>query len=337
MKWNYSTTLICTCFILLACKGDLESVAVNTSSIQIVYEAQLDIYTVSSEGTNLKRLTLGLGGSHPRWSPDGKWIAYYCVNSEHRMTLYMMNRDGTMNELITNVSEPYQVSPIMFEWSPTGEYIAYITPDYRLAVLDMNTRQTQMITEGNVAALPHWSPDGTKILFSYAESGVPDAHIVNRDGSGMRALASQFHHSFASDWSKDSNKILVGCSSDSTIPSPINLFSMYPDGSELKQLTFDGRTSGGAYSPDGSTIFFLDSSRTLCTMKTDGSSKNAIIYLGDYFYKKIKNSSDGTTIFYLRLVPNALGLYSLCKSNSRGENFIVLKDSVGSDFDIFAE
>src|SRR5690606_15686186 len=60
------------------------------------------IYTISSDGEDLKQLTTE-GGYHPSWSPDGQQISFSRIHGEAEdLDIFVMNKDGTNVTQITN-------------------------------------------------------------------------------------------------------------------------------------------------------------------------------------------------------------------------------------------
>ncbi len=80
------------------------------------------IYIMSSAGGDMKQLTNGASSaSSPRWSPDGKKLAY--VNGDQ---LWVMEPDGSNKEQITKISTGAG-GPV---WSPDGHWLAFVSDVY---------------------------------------------------------------------------------------------------------------------------------------------------------------------------------------------------------------
>jgi dipeptidyl aminopeptidase/acylaminoacyl peptidase len=80
------------------------------------------IYVVSIAGGNLKQLTDGQSSSSaPRWSPDGKKIAFTTAGQ-----LWTMDSDGDHKDQVTKISTG-AAAPV---WSPDGKWIAFTSDVY---------------------------------------------------------------------------------------------------------------------------------------------------------------------------------------------------------------
>jgi Tol biopolymer transport system component len=140
---------------------------------------------------------------NPRWSPDGKTIAY----NKSRSEIWVVSPDGGNPRKIIDVRRG---SPVA--WSPDSNWLLFLAPEmkyrlYRFAdgrVFDVN----QPI---GFRAFFSWSPDGRKLLFyrsSYEYSCV--LRVVSTSGGPSFELGRELklwpyvHH-----WSPDSKMIIT--------------------------------------------------------------------------------------------------------------------------------
>lgn len=129
---------------------------------------------------------------HPRWSPDGKTLAFISDRSRvDDFHIYLIPREGGEAERLTygiSVQPPYR-DVSMFKWSPDGTKIAYMQKDdvpqeikerrtmgadelnfekypqfTRVYIVDVTTRKTHVVTRGDVQVWEFdWSPDGENL------------------------------------------------------------------------------------------------------------------------------------------------------------------------------
>lgn len=159
------------------------SAATPTFDRTVAYVRDGNVYT--SRGATERRITDGGGHSRPRWSPDGRRLAYLRSG-----LLWVMNADGTAKRRLT--TRP-AAGPA---WSPDGQWLAFASAGctggpavYRISAAAAGAQPEALFptecrgeTPPAVAAavppaggtLPDrlrsddalaWSPDGTRIAF----------------------------------------------------------------------------------------------------------------------------------------------------------------------------
>jgi Tol biopolymer transport system component/tRNA A-37 threonylcarbamoyl transferase component Bud32 len=97
----------------------------------------------------------------PRWSPDGKRIAFNDVPADGRSEVYIISADGGAPEALTS-GEHGESDPT---WSPDGNSLlfAYGGDSPSIRVLDLNTHQVTELPGSKGIYSPRWSPDGSYV------------------------------------------------------------------------------------------------------------------------------------------------------------------------------
>src|SRR5246500_1010094 len=84
------------------------------------------IWMVPTAGGEAIPLTAeDVSSSHPRWSPDGKYLAFLSARNEGKTQIWLLNRSGGEAQRLTET--PQDVDD--FAWSPEGQRLALVLRD----------------------------------------------------------------------------------------------------------------------------------------------------------------------------------------------------------------
>ena len=207
-----------------------------------------EIYVMNNDGTNQVRITdNNIIDDHPKWSPDGKKIAFRSQNASGASAIFLMNADGSGRTEITPA--------LFFQGCCAGEWHGW-----------------------NMS----WSPDGDQIVFTDVVSWEEGTLvIVNIDGSNRRTLTSGFHPA----WSPDGTKILFIRRVSASFPY-WGLSTIRPDGTDISNIplaqppTYSIFRLPLTWSPDGRKIAFEagnSANSRIDIINADGSDRQIFI------------------------------------------------------------
>ena len=162
-----------------------------------------ELYSISSSGGGLKRLTFANGAStSPVWNPKADTIAFVSDRSGVPK-LYLMNSDGTNAQNLDLPDKGYLIDP---SWAPNGQLLAFSwrrpSGNYDIYVMDVATRQIIELTrDAGRNERPSWAPDGRHLVFESTRSGTRQIWTMLADGSQARQLTTNGHNE-SPNWSQ---------------------------------------------------------------------------------------------------------------------------------------
>jgi len=150
-----------------------ESIALTISK-----QGNKDIYLYDFQSKKLERLTKNISiDTEASFSPDGNKIAF-TSNRTGQVQVYIKDlKSGKISR--ATFEGRYNAKPV---FSPDGKDLALIHrvgKDYRLALLDIASRDLTVMTQNKSDESPYFSPNGGMIIYS-----------TNRDNKGILSIIS---------------------------------------------------------------------------------------------------------------------------------------------------
>ena len=156
-------------------------------AVTLSREGGSQIFLISPEGSGLRRLTTSSAiDTEPRFSPDGQSL-YFTSDRGGTPQIYRMPATGGEAQRIT-FEGSYNVSPRI---SPDGKTLAYITRNgdkFQVALLDLASRQVQILTDSDRDESPSFAPNGRMILLATVIGGRGVLSAVSADGRVKQRL-----------------------------------------------------------------------------------------------------------------------------------------------------
>jgi TolB protein len=209
----------------------------------------------------------------PRWSPDGRLIAYTSYRNGNP-DLFVLNFDSGRRDVVS--SQPgLNATP---GWSPDGQWLAFAMRSgggTNLHLLPKGGGTPRPLTTGpSIAVSPSFSPNGRQIAFNSDRGGNPQVYVMDVDGTNMRRVTFQGNYNASPRWSPRGEKLAFMCRLAGNQICLIN-----PDGTGLQQLTSQGANEDPAWSPDGRHLVFTSTRmgpRDIFSMHADGTEQRRL-------------------------------------------------------------
>ena len=258
------------------------------------------VWLCNADGSNTIQLTKGdKNSSNPKWSPDGKWIAF-TSSRDSKNNLYVLPVGGGEAEKVTEAKS----SVGNYDWSRDGTMIAFTMIDAagdkeeknkkakddwyymdeeikqtRLFVLWLNKKDTagkciqKKLTKENynVNAFD-WSADGKSIAYSYGKSPevndnvYSDISIIDIESGNIQTIANTEAGETNPEFSPD-GKMLVYYSTGDPVdwsgPRYAKIYSMADGKSWRLKATPDENGAIVGWTPDGKNILWSEANKTL--------------------------------------------------------------------------
>src|SRR6267154_6885758 len=122
---------------------DAQSVAYTVKTLLLKEDKSEErIWTVATSAPNADAIPMtaeGVSSSHPRWSPDGKYLAFLSARNEGKTQIWVLNRSGGEAQHLTDT--PQDVDD--FAWSPDSTRLVVVLRDPSEEELDAAKTKTK--------------------------------------------------------------------------------------------------------------------------------------------------------------------------------------------------
>ncbi|HLM56862.1 MAG TPA: S9 family peptidase [Pyrinomonadaceae bacterium] len=213
------------------------------------------VYVVPTGGGEPKQLTSGASNaSTPRWSPDGRKLAFVTGGQ-----IWTMDPDGSDKKQLTKISTGAD-APV---WSPDGRLVAFVSDVYPDCADDECNRRRDQAAEAN----PVKAHTADRLLYrhwtSWKDGKRTHVFVISSDGGAARDLtpgdydAPPFSLGGPPDYafSPDSRELAFARNTDKAEATSTNsdIFLVPVTGGEPRRLTGSNRGADQSplYSPDG--------------------------------------------------------------------------------------
>jgi len=292
------------------------------------------LWMVSTHGGDPISMTAeGVSSSHPRWSPDGKYLAFLSSRNNGKTQVWLLNRLG--GEAIHLTDTPQGVDD--FEWSPDSTRLVLILRDPKPE--DLEAAKDKDKDKPAAAPKPKTPPPFVidRLQFKRDTVGYLDrrrTHLYVFDVASKKTTqvtSGDFDDSEPA-WSPDG--LSLAFSSNRSTPDPDRTYnsdiwivaaSNTDKGAHLTQITSNpGPDRSPAWSPDGKWIAFISqtdlkamiyATHHLAVAPSSGGEAKVLTLAFDRSIRRPRFSADGRSIYF---IADDDGMQSLCRISVTG-------------------
>jgi TolB protein len=240
------------------------------------HTGQKELYEMDYDGMNVRQLTHFHSITLlPKWSPDGKWIAFNSYKAGNPDAWLMSASGGNILELSTR--QGLNTAP---NWAPDSQSLALTLSrggDPELYLIERSGTITRRLTYAKgVDSSPSFSPNGQQIAFISDRAGSPELYVMDVTGANVQRLTyGQWADGPA--WSPRGDSIAY---ERQRSQGRYDIYVVEPSGQNNHLISEAGaRNENPSWSPDGRFLAYAsdrDGPVKICTMGADGSSPHCL-------------------------------------------------------------
>ncbi len=193
-------------------RGGLVDVSKSVNSYEIapdgnraLFETRGDLFTVPVKNGNTRDLTAtpGVHERNPKWSPDGKWIAFVSdASGEDEITILPQDGSGPAVQLTTG-GDTYKYEVF---WSPDSRKLLWADKKNRLQFVDVGTKKVTPVAQAAEWEIRQyaWSPDSKWIAYAKPEEKkMTTVYLYGLDGRQTIPVTDGWFSSYGPAFSSD--------------------------------------------------------------------------------------------------------------------------------------
>ncbi len=207
-------------FEVVTVSGEADSFHLSPTGQRAVISTQGELFTIATDQGGTRRLTNtpAVRDTDPRWSPDGKRIAFVSDKSG-REEVWVCDEFG---------KEPKKVSDGdsqkgQLVWSPDSKSLLFAASDKKLYRHDLDGGKAKAIATGDAIGFggfavssPQWSPDGKWVSFTRSdEAMLPHVYVMpSTGGEAKRITDDDVYSDSGALWTPDGKRIVYTSGAD---------------------------------------------------------------------------------------------------------------------------
>ncbi len=291
-----------------------------------------------SGGTAMPLTAEGESSSHPRWSPDGKHLAFLSSRDEGKTQVWSLYRGGGEAIQLTDTAQSVEA----FEWSPGSKKMLLILKDPSPEELDAKEQGDKY--EEKTA--PPWVIDREQFktdYVGYLDRRRTHVHVLDLETKEITQLTDGDYDDSEATWSPDGKFIAFTSNRtenpDSNYNTDIWIVALKGKGKVARVTKNPGADASPAWSPDGryiahTAVTDVDAmiyATQHLAVSSAGGGKTTILTAGlDRMSYSPKFSADGEQVWFLLEDGGEQNLARIARSGGEVERRVSGQDTVSA-------
>jgi len=222
--------------------------------------------TPAAGGEAIPLTTEEASSSHPRWRPDGKFLAFLSARNDGKTQVWLLNRQGGEAAKLTDTAQDVDD----FEWAPDGKRLVLVlrdpTPD-ELEAAKAKDKSDDGAKDKKTKTPKPWVVDRQQFkrdTIGYLDRRRTHLYVFDVAAKSLTQITSGDYDDDEPAWSPDGTR--VAFTSNRSLPDPDRTYNSdiwivaadsKDKGAHLTQVTSNrGDDHQAAWSPDGSWIAY---------------------------------------------------------------------------------
>ena len=273
------------------------------------------IWMVPMAGGNPTPMTAkGSSASRPRWSPDGKYLAFLSARAESKTQVWLLDRNGGDSQQLTDMRQGVQ----SYEWSPDGSKLVLLIQDPSPEDLAAAKDEEQGVKPARPRTQPPWVIDRlqTKRDYEgYLDRRRTHLYVFDVAAKKLAQITSGDYDDSQPAWAPDGRFIAFVSNRDKEPDATSNtelwlVASDNPDrGKTMIRLTDNpGEDEQPAWSPDGKWLTYITVTapeliwygiRQLAVVSAQGGAPQLLTRKLDRNVGNPRFAPDGKSIYFI--------------------------------------
>ena len=303
--------------------GQYVAYTVSSSSLKDD-KSETRIYMVPAVGGEAIALTAeGASSEHPRWSPDGKFLAFLSERSEGKTQVYLLNRLGGEAQRLTDTIQNVE----SFEWAPDSKRLVLVLRDPSPEELEAAANKGKEDGEDKAAGASGKKPKTQRpwvidrLLYKTDTVGYLDRrrthlYVFDVASKSLSQVSSGDYDDSEPAWSPDGK--LLAFTSNRSKPDPDatynrDIWVVAADNKDkgehpLQVTTHPGEKDHPSWSPDGKWITYVTSldpklfyyaTKHVGVSPAEGGEAKILTRSFDRFATLPRFAPDGKSIYFI--------------------------------------